>query len=245
MGLITFLLIPLLLVIFTGPVAASIFIGLLKRDNRLAQLIFWLVLVAATIVLGLFIAYTFSNFLPGPGCFVTFFTPPSVIIIFLLFRHQAKRFYQIINNDQRRRHWFLVATILIPLLQLSTPVIGFGFSWQCNALNRQIAQPIIAALETYKNKNGQYPILPGPYHSDLQILVPQYLSAIPSRACVLPFPISDPYGADDNWDLYFCNNSPGQDTLLLVPIIGSDSQQIYNLKTDRWSAGNEFDGYCP
>jgi hypothetical protein len=241
MGLIIFPLIPLF---FTGPVAASIFIVLLKRDHRRIQPFFWLALIAATIALGIFTAYTFSNFFPGPGCFITLFTLPAAIVTLLTFRFQAKRFYQAIDDEQRRRRWFQAATLVIPLLQLSVPAIGLGYFAQCNMLNQQAAQPIIAALETYKNETGHYPVLSSPYESNLQLLVPRYLSAVPARPCALPFELPALFIEHDDWSLYFCNNSPGQETLLLVPTIGTDAKQVYNLKTGRWSLGDSFDGYC-
>jgi hypothetical protein len=241
MGLIIFPLIPLFL---TGPVAASIFIVLLKRDNRRIQPFFWLALIAATIALGIFTAYTFSNFFPGPGCFITLFTLPAAIVTLLTFRLQAKRFYRAIGDEQRRRRRFQAATLVIPLLQLSVPAIGLGYFGQCIMLSEQAARPIIAALETYKNETGHYPVLSSPYESDLQFLVPRYLSAIPARPCALPFEVPALFIEHDDWSLYFCNNSPGQDTLLLVPTIGTDAKQIYNPKTGRWSLGDSFDGYC-
>jgi len=244
MELVILVILPLIFLFFTGPVAASIFIVLLKRDHRHIQPIFWLTLIAATLALGIFTAYTFSSFFPGPGCFITLFTLPAAVVTLLTFRFQAKRFYQAINNEQRRRRWFQAATLVIPLLQLSVPAIGLGYFAQCTMQNQQAARPIIAALETYKNETGQYPVLSSPYESNLQFLVPRYLSTIPTRPCALPFELPALFIEHDDWSLYFCNNSPGQETLLLVPTIGTDAKQIYNLKTGRWWLGDSFDGYC-
>ena len=244
MGLIILVILPLVPLFLTGPVAASIFIILLRRDHRRIQPIFWLALIAATIALGIFTAYTFSSFFPGPGCFITLFTLPAAIVTLLSFRFQAKRFYQAIDNEQRRRRWFQAATLAIPLLQLSVPALGLGYFVQCNMLGQQAARPIIAALETYKSETGHYPVLSSPYESNLQFLVPRYLSAIPARPCALPFELPALFIEHDDWSLYFCNNSPGQDTLLLVPTIGTDLKQTYNLNTGRWSAGDAFEGYC-
>jgi hypothetical protein len=241
MGLIVLPFIPLFL---TGPVAASIFIFLLKRDQRWIQPFFWLALIAATFALGIFTAYTFSHLFPGPGCFIALFTPPVAIVTLLTFRSQAKRFFQAIDNEQRRRFWFQAATLIIPLLQLSVPAIGLSYFMQCMGLSEQAARPIIAALETYKRETGHYPALPGSYESSLQFLVPRYLPAIPARPCALSFEAPDLFIEHEDWSLYFCNNSPEQETLLLVPVIGTDLKQIYNLNTGRWSAGDALEGYC-
>ncbi len=244
MGLILFVLLPLIPLFVTGPVAARIFLVLLKRDDRWIQPFFWLALIAATFALGIFTAYTFSHFFPGSGCFITLFTPPAAIVTFLTARFQAKRFYQAIGDEPRRRLWFHAATLVIPLLQVSVPVIGLGYFMQCMGLNQQAARPIIAALETYKSETGHYPALSSPYESDLRFLVPGYLPAIPARPCTLPFEAPDLFIEHEDWSLYFCSNSPEQQTLLLVPTIGTDMKQIYNLNTGRWSASDAFEGYC-
>ncbi len=70
------------------------------------------------------------------------------------------------------------------------------------------------------------------------------ISAVPAQPCALPFELSALFIKRDGWSLYFCNNSPGQDTLLLVPTIGTDVRQTYNLKTGRWSMGDALEGYC-
>lgn len=235
---------PLAALALTGPVAALVFIAILKKESRTAIPIFWLALVIVTIIVGIFIAYTFSGFFPGPGCFVSLLTPLFAIVTFLSFHFRARRFYESAGDDQTRRRWFMAATLLIPLLQLSAPVVSFGYARACDALNRQAARPVIAALEKYKADAGVYPTFGSPFQSGLALLVPHYLSSIPPRACVLPFAQPDSYPVDDDWSLYYCNNNPGHETLLLVPIIGSDSQQIYNLNTGHWSAGSSLDGYC-
>ena len=167
------------------------------------------------------------------------------ILTLLVFRTQARRFYQSVGDDPVRRRWFRAGMLLLPALQLSAPLIGFGYARSCDVLNRRAAQPIIAALESYHQDHGRYPMLAGRHQSDLGFLVPQYLDAIPSRACKAPFRWVDSNSVDEDWSLYFCTNNPGQETLLLVPVIGTDSKQIYNPETKWWSRGNSFDGYCP
>jgi hypothetical protein len=235
-------LVPLLL---TGPTAAFLYIALLKRGYRRMLWIFWALLVVFTILLGVLIAHTFGDFFPGPGCFATLLTPAAVLLTLLVFLFQAKRFYPAVGDDLNPRRWFQYGMLLLPALQLSAPLIGFGYARSCDVLNRRAAQPIIAALESYYQDRGRYPMLPGRHQSDLGFLVPQYLDAIPSRACQAPFKWADSDSVGDDWSLYFCTNSPGKETLLLVPVIGTDSQQIYNPETKWWSRGNAFDGYCP
>jgi hypothetical protein len=163
----------------------------------------------------------------------------------LIFRFQAKHFDQAVSADLNRRRRFQAAMLLLPALQLSAPVIGLCYARSCDLFNRRAAQPIVAALESYHQEQGRYPFLPGRHRSDLQFLVPRYLDAIPTRACKSPFGRPNSYPVDDDWSLYFCTNSPGQETILLIPVVGTDSQQVYNPETKTWSRANALDGFCP
>ncbi|MFN8454609.1 MAG: hypothetical protein U0401_08045 [Anaerolineae bacterium] len=143
----------------------------------------------------------------------------------------------------------MAGTVLIPLLQLAAPAISFGYGLTCEAANREVARPIIAALEQHKSETGSYLPVDNPdqsARSDLQFLAPDYLASIPPRACTISFfnPPESTYRLEDDWSLYLCARNPDRDVLLLGPIIGSDSQQIYNLNTGQWSRGNAMDGYC-
>ncbi len=238
--------IALLILLVTGPFAASMFIKLIKRNNPRWLWIFSLGLGLISILEGLFIAHTFSDFFPGIGCFVTILTPIVATGTFLGFRFRAKRVQESFVTHSPQRQWFQIGTFLIPLLQLFAPVVGFGYARTCDALNQQAAAPVIAALRDYRAETGSYPVLDSPYQSSLTMLVPRYLSSLPPRACVVPlFNTPDPYyPVADDWSLYYCSNTPSHETLLMVPILGSDSQQIYNLTTEHWLTGNAFDGYC-
>jgi hypothetical protein len=238
--------IPLLVLSITGPLAVSIFIVLTKTGDRRGLWIFWPTLCLITILLGIGIAYTFGNFFPGWGCFITLLTPVSAIVTIVVARFRSRWLRASMRDQDSRRRWLLIGTLLIPVLQLSAPVIGFGYARTCDALNRQAAKSIVAALETYKAATGSYPVLASPYQSDLSSLVPHYLPFIPQRACAVAFleGADAGYPMYNDWSLYYCNNSPGAETLLLVPILGSDSRQIFILNTGRWSVGNALDGYC-
>jgi hypothetical protein len=247
--IISWLVIPLFILFITGPVAAHIFVALFEKGQRRGLGLFWLGLSVITFLLGLFIAYTFGDFFPGPGCFISVFTPLMVIFTLLFVRFRAKRVYQALGNDKVRRRWFNAGTLLIPFLQLAAPVISFGYIQTCNVMNRQVAKPLIVALEQYKTDTGSY--LPADnldrsYQRDLQFLAPDYLPTIPPRACGISFFNSPDSGSQvgDDWSLYNCTADPSSNVLLMVPTIGSDSEQIYNLTTGYWSGRNSFDGYC-
>lgn len=242
-------IVPVAVLALTGPLAAWLFIRLLQSGDRpgLALLIAGLALAA--VLLGGFITYTFSDFFPGIGCFITLLTPIAAIITLLSFRLRTKKVYAVLGDDRIRRRWFVAGSLLLPLLQLAAPAVGYAYGQGCDALNRRSAAPVIAALQAYQAETGSY--LPSAnldysYQGALDYLVPDYLAAIPPRSCfAATFDPPDPLlPAESDWNIYFCHNTPGDPVLLMVPILGSDSQQIYNLNTNRWSRGNAMDGYC-
>jgi hypothetical protein len=236
-----FSLIPLLL---TGPAAAALYVALLKQNRRRALWAFWALLACATILLGFTIAYTFGDLFPGPGCFATLWTPATVILTALVYRRRTRRLDRSAEPSSPGR-WRQVALLAIIALQLSAPLIAFLYAQSCALLNRRAARPIIAALESYRQENGRYPFPENRHRSDLSMLVPEHLETLPPLACQNPFERRDASPTDAGWRLYFCQNSPGQETLLLVPLIGTDSLQIYNPATRWWTRGNALDGFCP
>lgn len=235
-------LLPLLL---TGPAAAALAVALLARGRRRALWAFWILLASATFLLGIVIAHTFADFFPGLGCFATLWTPAAVILTVLVFRRQARRTDSAADSNVLARRPYYIALLSLIVLQLSAPLIGLGYAQSCALLNRRAARPIVAALESYRRQHGRYPFPENRHRSDLSILVPEHLDAVPPLACRNPFARQDQDLADRDWSLYHCTNSPGQETLLLAPLIGTDSVQIYNPAARWWTRGNALDGYCP
>jgi hypothetical protein len=235
-------LVPLFL---TGPAAAAMYVALLKRGYRRALWAFWALLACATILLGYTIAHTFGDLFPGLGCFATLWTPAAVLLTVLVFRRQTRRLDETVDPNAPFPRAPYAALLALIVLQLSAPLIAFGYAQSCALLNRRAAQPIVAALESYRQEHGRYPFPENRHRSDLSMLVPEHLESIPPLACQNPFARPDEDSTADDWHLYFCQNSPGQETLLLIPLIGTDSLQIYNPDTKWWTRGNAFDGFCP
>ena len=107
-------LIPLLL---TGPAAVACSLTLIKRGHRRALWIFWVLLACVAILLGIAIARTFSDFFPGPGCFVTLLTPGGVILSALVWRRQSKRFSQGEGSDAHPPRPVWIALLVVMVLQ--------------------------------------------------------------------------------------------------------------------------------
>jgi hypothetical protein len=238
-------LLSLVLLLLTGQVAAALYVALFKRSTRRALWVSWALLSCVTILLGVAIAHTFSNFFPGPGCFATILTPVSVILTALVFIRLFKDPDQTSDPGTSGRRRPYTALLALIVLQLSAPVIALGHAQSCALLNRRAARPIAAALESYRLEHGRYPFPPNQHRSDLSVLVPEHLETVPPLACQRPFGRWNVFRTDADWSLYYCQNSPGQETLLLVPLIGTDSQQIYNPQTMWWTRGNALDGFCP
>ncbi len=267
--MIELLLPPVLILLVTGPGAAVLYISRVRKKDRRGLALVLAGLGAAAVGLGVWMTYSFGNFFPGAGFFTCLFTPVAALATLLVFRFEAKHVYPEIGEGQTWRRWYLAGTFLLPLLQLAAPLVGFFYGQACDGLSRQAAVPLITALEAYKADHGSY--FPGEGAGSaspggLEHLVPGYLAGLPRPGCQAPSLAGeedkqedwslyvcgmrmtrDPLQYEDKqegWSLYVCGSSPGKEVLLLVPIIGSDSKQVYNLGTGNWGRGNEFDGYC-
>ncbi len=238
MSIILSWVLPPILALFLGPLAATIYLTLLGSGRRGAYgRAFWPVAGLLTLALGLLIFYTFGDFFPGPGCFVSLVMPLGALLTFLFVRGQRRRLTPAgpaLASGLRRLSW------LLPLLLLGAPISAFAYGRACDALNRRAARPVIAALEAYRRQHGAYPQVVG--LSDLTLLVPQYLAETPPIACALPG--DRPAFGDDDWSLYPCPAPGGPALRLLVPILSSASVQAFDLSRGRWSVASAFDGYC-
>jgi hypothetical protein len=228
----------------TGPASAALSVALIKRGRRRALWLFWALLACITIVLGIAIAHTFGDFFPGLGCFATLWTPAVILLTVLVWRIQGKRLTPQ-DPDTHSPRLLQITLFVLIILQLSAPVIALVYAQSCALLNRRAAEPIVAALESYRRERGRYPWSEEQHRSDLSTLVPDHLESVPPLACPNPFTRDDEALSDDHWSLYFCRNSSGKETLLLAPMVGTDTMQIYNTQNKWWTRGNAFDGYCP
>ncbi len=222
----------------TGPIAAFVSMTLIARDQYKQLIALWIALGVIAIPYGIYIAYTFADFFPGPGCAISLLLPITAAISILVVRRRTK---DGVTEVPLRKRLAFAALAIIPITQCGAPLIGSGYARVCEAQNREAAKVIIEAVEVYKKDSGEYPTLQNAFQSNLGFLVPRYLKSIPARPCALPT-TSSPYIGSD-WSLYYCGNT-NKHTLLLVPIIGSDTQQTYDFNTGRWSMANALDGYC-
>ena len=108
--------------VVSGPVAATVFVAILKEDTGRRLLLFWLMLIAWDVATFFFIANTTGDFI-GPGFVACLATPIAVAFALIIRRSSSHRFYQAIGDDKVRQRWFLVGTLLIPFLQIVTVIL--------------------------------------------------------------------------------------------------------------------------
>lgn len=218
---------PPVILLLTGPVAVDVYLRLRNAPAR-QRAVFWAALAALIGLAGVYAAYNFSSFFPGPGCFITVFTLPAIVLTLLWARRRWKKGF-----DQERA--VPRSLLLIALLQVGIPLVALVFAQTCNALNRRAVAPVITALEAYRQQHGEYPAVGS------QQPVDEVLPVRPTMACALPAGLqSDWYNLDAKMSLYPCSDG----LRVLVPLIGSDSMQIYDVESGTWGFGSSFDGLC-
>jgi hypothetical protein len=244
--MIELLLPPLLILLVTGPGAAALYIVLLKKKDQRGLALLLAGLAAAAVGLGVWMTYSFGNFFPGAGFFTCLFTPVMALVTLLVFRFEAKGVYRAIGDETVWRRWYLAGSLVLPLLQLAAPLAGFFYEQSCDGLSRRTAVPLIAALEAYKADHGSYFPAEGESsasYGGLEHLVPGYLASLPRPGCQAPALVGGE-NKEADWSLFVCSSSAGKEVLLLVPMIGTDTKQVYNLGTGNWGRGSAFEGYC-
>jgi len=124
--------------IISGPVAALVFVQVLRRGKRWTILAFWPVLVILNALGFVFLAVTLGDFLAGPGFFSCLITPIFAVATALLLRLSARRYAEVLAEDTWHKGWLAVGTVVIPLLQLTTIVaLALLAPWLCGIGLRQ------------------------------------------------------------------------------------------------------------
>jgi hypothetical protein len=110
----------LLYPVVSGPVAARVLVVILKREGRGLRLFFWPALIAVHVAGYFFMLHTLGDVIFGPGFLACLITPIFAVGTALGLRLSSRRFYRAIGDDASRRRWFVIGTVLIPLMQLVT-----------------------------------------------------------------------------------------------------------------------------
>jgi hypothetical protein len=120
---ITSLVLIFLYPVISGPVAAFVYIKILKRKEHWLRYLFWPVLIIVNIAGFFLLLYTLGDFMFGPGFLACLITPIVAVGTALGLRLFSPRFYQEVDRDPGQKRWYLMGTFFIPLMQLGTVFI--------------------------------------------------------------------------------------------------------------------------
>jgi hypothetical protein len=110
--------------VVNGPVAAKIYIHVLKyRDHSKLQM-FWSFLVISNIIGGFFISLTGGHSGPGPGTCAYVTLPISSIVTVGIMRQSKEALFQAIENDGRWRDIYSSGKVIIPVLPYFAPIFS-------------------------------------------------------------------------------------------------------------------------
>jgi hypothetical protein len=212
-----------------GLAAGPVYGYFLLKNQKAWNTVLLVVLFALGLGLSFYIFFsTGTFFVAGVTCLMI----PLALIVLLFMLFWRRKHLERMESDQAFRRGYWAGTILIPLI-LALPFFElFWIRVACFELNQRSATPIIAAMETYKNAQGDYP-------GEIEALVPDYLASTPAGRCA-PFSNSEMTKLD--FDISTC--TPGDVTILSVPIGSGEWIQRYNLKTGLWSRASFLDGAC-
>jgi hypothetical protein len=110
------LLYPLL----TGPVAALVYLRILRRTHTIVLFWFWLCLLVANGLGFIYLAVITGNDLLAPGFFRCLFTPAFSLASVLVIRLGRSRMNEEISDQPHTKARLMLGSILIPLLQILT-----------------------------------------------------------------------------------------------------------------------------
>jgi len=104
----------------TGPVAAFVYVKLIKREERWLRWLFWPVLISIHIAGFLFLLFATDELFYGADFITCLITPIFGVSSALGLRLAYRRSKQKEGDDQLQRGWINIGTVLIPLLQAVT-----------------------------------------------------------------------------------------------------------------------------
>jgi hypothetical protein len=209
--------------------AVPLFVFLLRKYSIKLALVGVVALIIEAILASFYTVYAFGGAF-GPG-FILYCISPLVTLFSLTVLVFPRSFPPTFNQDWRRRTFYWVAGLLIVSLQLCPFVGSYFINFNCYVANQVKAEEMIAALEAYRQDQGQYP-------EELETLIPTYLPSLPTPAC-------GSLSGDSRkpeFDLEQCRFSG--ETLLTLKSVDSSSIQRYNFATGNWSSTSLFEGTC-
>lgn len=123
LNFISFLFLVLLYPVLTGPVAALIYVRVLKQDMPRQNTVFWVLLLVGNLIGFAYLAIIKNNDLIEPSFFACLITPFFAVLSALILRLSVIRENRKGAGVEISRGGLLLGTVGIPTLQLLTMFI--------------------------------------------------------------------------------------------------------------------------
>lgn len=201
---------------------------LLNKRQYLWNLILLVVLFLLSAGLSFYIFFSTGTFFVAAITCVPM--PIALIAALFLFswRRKNRELYQT-EKPIRRIYW--LGMFLIPIFLISPFFDLLIFRSTCFNLNQRAAQPIITAIEKYREEIGT-PL-------SIEVLVPEYLSEVPTGKCA-PLP-----GSSIEKPVFKIERCTSEEvSILTIPITSGEWIQRYNIETEKWATLSFLDGAC-
>jgi hypothetical protein len=117
---LNFIALALLYPLLTGPVAALVYLRILRHGRSITLIWFWLCLLTTNILGFIYLAVITEGGLLDPGFFSCFFTPAFSISSVLVIRLGNLRMNEEFRDQPSMKSRLLLGAILIPLMQILT-----------------------------------------------------------------------------------------------------------------------------
>ncbi|MDY7077854.1 MAG: hypothetical protein SXV54_13130 [Chloroflexota bacterium] len=203
-----------------------VFVVLLRRSVKLAMM-FLALLFVETAGVALATVYTFGGAF-GPGILLCIVSPAAAALALICLLLMRRAFFRQFPEDQVRRWFYVGGGLTIVIFQLA-PIFGqFAVNGICFSMHQREAEPIIEAVEAYRQRHGSYP-------ATLDELVPEYLEIVPVPPC------SWLSSFEDDWEMMECRSGA---VLLTTQSVDGVRIERYSFKGEDWSAISFLDGAC-
>jgi hypothetical protein len=120
---VLFLLLDILVPIISGPVAAALYVRIMKNNNSNQQAIFWLGYVGWQVLVFYLMVFTLGDLTPGPGVVSCWLTPITAVLSFIILWRAEDGVRQATGADLAVRRNYQFGLFLIPIMQIVTLIV--------------------------------------------------------------------------------------------------------------------------
>lgn len=206
-----------------------IFILLIRRSPLWASYLFLLAIIAESVLVAVYTLLTFGGAF-GSGILLFCASALIVPVIFVAGIIMGMRLFP--QLDSTRRAAYSIGGILILLAQTS-PILGnYGIGGYCDGKAKDYGNEIVGAIRQYQKDTGAYP-------TEIEDLVPGYLPAAPTYACLSSLGLQ--YDAlTAKYEIKQCQGKPS-----LATQSADGSRDVwYDFERGAWLSMSFFDSGC-